>query len=146
MRPVDDAVCDRDKKNKGPPNGECLVDLRSRVRQFLLEIQKEAMEIPVDSPTILVVSHNQFMYELYSVISTSEYGKFLIAENVRYQNTGIATYSFTSAYYDQEMPSLENAESIILSCAKHLKSSDESYEGCNGGCHVPQENENMNIE
>ena len=142
LRPIDDAVCERDKKNKGPPNGESLVDLRNRVRQFLLDIQKEALKIASDSPTILVVSHDQFMYELYSVVSSSEYGKSLTAENVRYQNTGIASYSFTSSYYDNEMPILESAECSILSCASHLKTHYKSYEGCNGGCHVQVEEDN----
>ena len=137
LRPIDDAIVDRDKKAKGPPNGESLANLRRRVRQFLQEIQKEALKLQVESPSLLVVTHNQFMFELYSLISDSDYGKSLTAANVRYQNTGIATYIITTTYHYPEMPTLERVECPVLSCAHHLKNHDENYDGCNGRCHSP---------
>ena len=77
------------------------------------------------------------MFELYSLISDSDYGKSLTAANVRYQNTGIATYIITSTYHYPEMPTLEKVECPVLSCAHHLKNHDENYDGCNGRCHSP---------
>ena len=135
LRPIDDAVCDRDMETEGPANGESLANLRDRVRKFLLKVQKEVLKIQTDLPSVLVVSHNQFMFELYSVISSSEYGKLLSAPNVRYQNTGIALYHLTSNHSAPDNPILEDARCSILSCANHLKSNEESYVGCIGGCH-----------
>ena len=77
LRTVENAVADRDYLTWRPPKGESVVDLRNRIKEFLQEIQKEALKLPSDSPVILISSHGLFMDELYYVTSTSGYGQTL---------------------------------------------------------------------
>ena len=44
-----------------PPNGESVVDVINRAREFIRLVQEEAMGLPVENPTVVVVSHGFFM-------------------------------------------------------------------------------------
>ena len=134
---VEKAVNDREYLTWRPPNGESVVDLRIRVKQFLKELQKEAMELSADSPTILVSSHGLFMIELYHVLSSSEYGKTIPKEAPGYQNTALAQYSFITSFSDNDNYVLKEVKCTTLSCASHLENHhhNENYALCIGGCH-----------
>ena len=126
-----------------PPNGESIAMFRNRLNLFLQDVQVEAAQIPVPCPLILVVCHAAFMNELYKLISTSDYGKTLPTKFVRFHNTGIAQYSFISRHDGNNLFTLEKAECPIRSCANHLKSHDDKFVSCRGGCHVISEDETI---
>ena len=135
LRKVENAVEDRNSLTFRPPNGESVFDLRSRIFQFIQDLQNEALKIPTNSPVILVSSHGLFMDELYRVISEKECGKSLPKEMPGYQNTGIAKYEFITNIENDTELSLDNVECPVRSCAIHLKGHDETFEFCQGGCH-----------
>ena len=143
LRIVENAVSDRDYLTWRPPNGESVQDLRQRITSFLQEVQKAALSIPVDSPSILVSTHGLFMDELYYVISNGEYGKSLPMEMPGYQNTGIAHYKLTSIQGNVTAPILKRVDCLIRSCANHLENHDAQYKFCRGGCHGTEDDENL---
>ena len=118
---VEKAVDDRNTLTWRPPNGESVVDLRNRIKQFLSQAQAIAMSSPTEVPMILVVSHGAFMTELYYLLSESDVAKDIKKTTPKYQNTGIAQYRFrTKQLDDNHNYSLEEVGCDILSCAKHL--------------------------
>ena len=130
---VEKAVEDRNTLTWRPPNGESVVDLRNRIKQFLEQIQARAMLLPSQVPMILVVSHGAFMNELYYLLSESEVAKDIEKKTPKYQNTGIAQYHFRTKKLDENQErqrskiditnknhSLEEVRCDIFSCAEHL--------------------------
>lgn len=119
-------IIESDKLNWRPPNGESKAEFRSRVKKFLQDVQDEALRSHVTCPLILVVCHGAFMGELYSIISTSEYGKGLPTKGPRYDNTGIVQYSLTFKHDGKNVTTLEKVECPLFSCSKHLDNHDGS--------------------
>ena len=136
---VEKAVADRNTLTWRPPNGESVVDVRKRIKQFLNQVQDLAMSSASDIPMILVVSHGAFMTELYYLLSESNAAKEIEKITPKYQNTGITQYSFrtkrSEEAHDQTRTrsrqhvnnnySLEEVRCDVLSCADHLKDEED---------------------
>ena len=117
----------RDDQTSGPLNGESVANVRQRARDFLQDTLRKVAELPVDSPTILVVTHGQIMFELYSIISNSGYGQALNRNNPWNQNTGITEYSFICTVDGDNQLIIEKVECPIHSCANHLDKFDKEF-------------------
>ena len=128
----------RDDQTSGPLNGESVANVCQRARDFLKDTLRKVAELPVDSPAILVVTHGQFMFELYSIISNSGYGQALDRNNPWHQNTGITEYSFICTVGGDNQVIIEKVECPTHSCANHLDKFDEEFVSCWGGCHATE--------
>ena len=142
---VENAVTDRLSLTWAPPGGESVKDLRNRVYQFLDEIYKEAMKLPVKTPIILISSHELFMNELQYVVTDLTCGSKRWQSSIQrkrgYQNTGIAQYTFTVTVNSRGTHLIHREHTLIgidcpmISCAHHLQNHAPDYLFCYGGCH-----------
>ena len=125
-----------------PPNGESVVDVMKRAREFIRLVQEEAMGLPVENPTVVVVSHSIFMKWLDYIISTQEGFSQTVARpslaapgQGLIQNTGILQYTFT--YVRDGVGGgwqLEGVSCDKRGCAAHLEGQDGGYQTCTGTC------------
>ena len=135
---VENAVTDRLSLTWAPPGGESVKDLKNRVYQFLDKIYTEARKIPLQSPIILISSHELFMNELQYVVSDMACGSKRWQSSIQrqrgYQNTGVAQYTFTITSRGTHN-TLNGVDCPMISCAHHLQNHDPDYLFCYGGCH-----------
>merc|ERR1712002_582095 len=95
---VETAVGDPEQLTWRPPNGESVVDVINRAREFIRLVHEEAMGLPVENPTVVVVSHGFFMKCLDYIISMEDLGETVpVPSSVEglIKNTGILQYTFT---------------------------------------------------
>ena len=138
---VENAVVDRNYLTWRPPNGESVVDLRERIKHFLKKLHLRVMLLPVEVPTILVVSHGAFMRELYYILSEAKSAHVVFHQGPKnfqnypkYHNTGLTQYLFRSVKLEDGSCVIKDVHCEILSCAFHLKNEDCTYQCCMGGC------------
>jgi len=120
---VEGAVEDRNLLTFRPPNGESVVDLMNRIKTFLLFLQDKVVQLPQENPTVLLVSHGLFLKELYHVLSLQKFSENIPRKHqdeVQYQNTGLAQYTFVISSLEDGTCVMEKATCDILSCAVHL--------------------------
>ena len=119
-----------------------MVDVMNRAREFLRLVQEEAMGLPVETPTVVVVSHSIFMKWLDYIISTKEGFSQTVARpslaapgQEVIENTGILQYTFTcvrdGVLGDWQ---LEGVSCDKRGCVAHLENQDGGYQACTGTC------------
>ena len=120
---VEESIQNRDLLTWKIPEGESVVDLRNRARQFLELVQAKAMALEVEAPTILVASHYVWMHEFYRILA--EQASVLTKEErerkPRTPNTGVDQYTLTTVMEEDGQPRLENIAFDLISCGQHLE-------------------------
>eukprot|EP00092_Neocalanus_flemingeri_P068534 GFUD01083782.1.p1 GENE.GFUD01083782.1~~GFUD01083782.1.p1 ORF type:complete len:276 (+),score=65.23 GFUD01083782.1:96-830(+) len=115
---VEDAIEDKDLLTWRIPKGESVVDLRTRVEEFLRQLIRKSLTLPSKEPTILCVSHGLFLKELHRVLSRcGSSGPMFGQGDVSYPNTGVSQYRIGFGEAEEE---IKQAECQVYACGDHL--------------------------
>ena len=119
---VEEAIEDRELLTWRIPEGESVVDLRNRAREFLELVQSKALALEAEHPTILVATHYVWMHEFYRILAEQcpALGAS-VGKKPRTPNTGVDQYTLTTEAGQGGQPHLRNIAMDVISCGKHLE-------------------------